>query len=210
MADTPLWRWLLPVLSALAGLLLLAYILPGGPREWLGFVMDRETHPGLFILMMILLPMLGFPISPFLLLAGIKFGPYWASGITGLIFAAHLIMSYLLTHSFLRPQIASLLARGNYRIPELHAKRHLTFSIIFMAIPGLPYTVKNIALATLRIPFLIYFSVGLACNFVLALPFIGLGHTVIENPKYALLFLGVLAGGYAAAILLKHKFTEPD
>lgn len=207
MVEGRLWRWLLPVLATGIALLLLIYLIPGGPRDWLAFIMDRETHPALFILLMILLPMFGFPISPFLLLLGIKFGPYLAIGITTLIFAFHLALSYLLTHSFLRPQIVNLLAKTRYQIPRIQAERHLSFSILFMAVPGLPYAVKNFALAVLNIPFVIFFPVGLAANFVLALPFIGLGYSLLENPVMSLVLLAILIAGYIFALWLKRRFT---
>ncbi|HEX9776618.1 MAG TPA: hypothetical protein VGA63_00580 [Geopsychrobacteraceae bacterium] len=210
MFDRSLPRWLLPAVAALAGLAVLLFFLSDHPRQWLAFVMDRQLHPGLFILLMALLPLFGFPIIPFLVLVGVKFGPYWATVITALIFALHLIISFLLTHSFLRPKISALLAKINYRIPEIHERRLVPFSIIFMAVPGLPYSVKNFALATLNIPFRLFFPVGLGCNLLLALPFIGLGYSAIKDPVFALLFLLVVAGGYAASRWLKRKLTlEP-
>ncbi len=208
MLKSTIWRWLLPVLATLAGLLSLAYLIPGGPRDWLAFFMSQDTHPGLFIIMMIVLPLFGFPISPFLILVGIKFGPYWAAIITSLIFSFHLVIAYLLTHSFLRRRISMLLARMNYQIPQIKESRRLIFSIIFMALPGLPYTIKNFSLAILNIPFSIYFTVGLVCNFLLALPFIGLGYALLTNKSFVLLFIAILAGGYVLTFWLKRKFTD--
>lgn len=208
MLKSTIWRWLLPVLATLAGLLSLAYLIPGGPRDWLAFFMSQDTHPGLFIIMMIVLPLFGFPISPFLILVGIKFGPYWAAVITSLIFAFHLVIAYLLTHSFLRRRISMLLARMNYQIPQIKESRRLIFSIIFMALPGLPYTIKNFSLAILNIPFSTYFTVGLVCNFLLALPFIGLGYALLTNKPFVLLFIAILAGGYVLTFWLKRKFTD--
>ena len=210
MAQGFSWRWLLPLAATLTGLLILYFALPGGPQDWLDFLLDPNRHPGLFIAVMLLLPMLGFPISPFLILAGIKFNPFWATGLTSLIFALHLLLAYLLAHSLLRPQITRLLSKGKFSLPEIHEHRRLPFSIIFMALPGLPYTVKNYALATLNIPFRIFFPVGLGCNLLLALPFIGLGHSAIKDPKLVILFLLVLAAGYAAALRLKRKMTDSE
>lgn len=201
------WRWLLPSVAALTGLLILFFALPGNPQDWLDFLLDQDRHPGLFVAVMVLLPMLGFPISPFLILVGIKFGPYWATAVTALIFSFHLLTAYLLAHSVLRPQITKLLAKFKYSLPNIQERRRLPFSIIFMALPGLPYTVKNYALATLNIPFRIYFPVALGCNLLLALPFIGLGHTAIKDPRLVILFLLILAAGYVATLWLKRKMT---
>lgn len=210
MAQGNYWRWLLPSVAALTGLLIMFFALPGNPQDWLEFLLDQERHPGLFIAVMVLLPMLGFPISPFLVLVGIKFGPYLATAVTAMIFALHLLAAFLLAHSVLRPQISKLLSKFRYSLPDIQERRRLPFSIIFMALPGLPYTVKNYALATLNIPFRIYFPVGLFCNLLLALPFIGLGHTAIKDPKLVILFLLILAAGYVAAVWLKRKMTSTD
>jgi uncharacterized membrane protein YdjX (TVP38/TMEM64 family) len=203
-------RWLLPTVATLAGFLILFFVLPGGPQDWVEFILDQDRHPGLFIALMILLPMLGFPISPFLIMVAIKFGPFGATAVTALIFALHLVAAYLLAHSVLRPQISKLLSKVKYSLPEIQQRRRLPFSLIFMALPGLPYTVKNYILATLNIPFRIYFPVGLGCNLLLALPFIGLGHTAIQNPKLVIVFLVVLAAGYVAAVWLKRKMTASE
>lgn len=211
MARATNWRrWLLPAVATLAGLLILFSVLPGDPLDWFEFLLDQDRHPGLFIALMILLPMLGFPISPFLILVGIKFGPYWATAVTALIFALHLVAAYLLAHSVLKPQISKILSKVKYSLPVIQERRRLPFSIIFMAVPGLPYTVKNYALATLNIPFRIYFPVGLSCNLLLAVPFIGLGHSAIQDPKLVIVFLLLLAAGYVAAAWLKRKMTASE
>ncbi|WP_020676794.1 TVP38/TMEM64 family protein [Geopsychrobacter electrodiphilus] len=210
MHKASLQRWLWLALAILAGLWILVPLFSEASWDWLGFLHNPDTHPGIFILMMILLPILGFPIIPFLLLAGIKFGPCLAVGISVLIISFHLVVSYLLTHSFFHQQISRLLARMNYQIPEVSVRRQLLFSIIFMALPGLPYTVKNFTLAILNIPFLIFFPVGLLCNVTLALPFIFFGPSLFDDPKLSLLLLAVIAGGYALSLRLKRKFNEKD
>jgi uncharacterized membrane protein YdjX (TVP38/TMEM64 family) len=77
-----------------------------------------------------------------------------------------------------------------------------------MALPGLPYTIKNFSLAILNIPFSIYFTVALVCNFLLALPFIGLGYALLTDKSIVLLFIAILAGGYALSFRLKRKFAD--
>ncbi|MDT8442961.1 MAG: hypothetical protein RQ722_01620, partial [Desulfuromonadales bacterium] len=104
--------------------------------------------------------------------------------------------------------ISTLLSRMNYQIPQIKESRRLIFSIIFMALPGLPYTIKNFSLAILNIPFSIYFTVGLVCNFLLALPFIGLGYALLKDKSFVLLFIAILAVGYVLAFQLKRKFTD--
>ena len=59
-------------------------ILGGALYFWLGedftvllnFAVAEETHPALFLLLFALLPIVGFPISVFLVLLGAKFGAW--------------------------------------------------------------------------------------------------------------------------------------
>jgi len=46
------------------------------------------------------------------------------------------------------------------------------------------------------------------CNFLLALPFIGLGYALLTNKSFVLLFIAILAGGYVLTFWLKRKFTD--
>jgi hypothetical protein len=46
------------------------------------------------------------------------------------------------------------------------------------------------------------------CNFLLALPFIGLGYALLTDKSIVLLFIAILAGGYALSFRLKRKFAD--
>ncbi len=204
-----MWRWLVPIAAFAALLVLLFVFMPGDPLDWVAFFIHRETHPWLFLLLMLLLPLAGFPITPFLLLAGIKFGPLGGFAVTAAVFGAHLVISYLLTHSLLRPFVWKLLARTRYKLPEIHADRRVPFSLIFMAVPGLPYAIKNYALALLNVPFRIYLPIGWSINLIQAIPFVGLGHSIIADPKLALVFVALLGAGYLVALKMRKRFITP-
>lgn len=123
-------------------LLVFMFMIFGRPANWAQFFVDRQIRPGLFIVLMLLLPLAGFPISAFLLAVGIKFGPYEGFAITSVIIGVHLIVTFLLTHSLLRPYLLKMMAQTRYELPQIHTHRQLVFAMIFMAIPALPYTVK--------------------------------------------------------------------
>lgn len=200
-----IWRYAIPSVAGISVIAIIIYLVPGTPKDWLAFLSDPQTGPEIFILLMLLLPLIGFPITPFLILVGVKFGPMWATVITSAVFMFHLVISYILAHSLLRPHIKRLLNHLNYKMPEIHARRRWLFSFIFMAVPGLPYTVKNYTLAALNIPFVIYLTAGLLCNAVLALPFIGLGSSIIDNPRIAVIFVILLGVAYALTHLLRRR-----
>jgi len=208
MAESGRNRWLLLLPALLTMILILMIILHVQfGEEWLSFLIDEDTHHGIFLLTMAVFPMCGFPISPFLVLIGIKFTLYPAIVLTGLIFAVQLWLSYLLAHSVMRPVIHKILTKAGYRMPRIHQQNQVAFAVVFMAIPGLPYTVKNYFLASLNIPFRIYFPAGWGCNVLLALPLIGLGHTLLENPRLAIGLLVLVVFGYGLSVWLKRKLT---
>lgn len=189
-------------------LLVFMFMIFGRPANWAQFFVDRQIRPGLFIVLMLLLPLAGFPISAFLLAVGIKFGPYEGFAITSVIIGVHLIVTFLLTHSLLRPYLLKMMAQTRYELPQINTHRQLVFAMIFMAIPALPYTVKNFSLALLNVPWRIYLPVAWGANLLLAIPFIGLGHSAITNPRLAWVFLALLGLGYLLASKMLRKYGK--
>jgi uncharacterized membrane protein YdjX (TVP38/TMEM64 family) len=124
------------------------------------------------------------------------------------IIGVHLVVTFFLTHSLLRPYIVKIMAQTRYELPRIHAHRQLVFAVIFMVIPALPYTVKNFSLALLNVPWRIYLPVAWGANLLLAIPFIGLGHSAIANPRLAWLFLALLGIGYLLASKLWQKYGK--
>jgi len=142
---------------------------------FIAYAVDPQTHAALFLLMFVLLPLVGFPISAFLILVGVKFGA-WGGILTMLVgMPVHLVVSYLVANSFLRSLLTRCLENMNYRLPQLPRDRALWFSFIFMAVPGLPYTVKNYVLPLSGAPFRTYFLSGYLVQGVMAIPFIVAG-----------------------------------
>ena len=74
--------------------------------DFIAFLVEPGTHPGWFFGLLASLPMLGFPISVFCLLAGIKFGVLGGTVAIGLAMAVHLLVAYWL------PQPAYLAMSG--------------------------------------------------------------------------------------------------
>jgi uncharacterized membrane protein YdjX (TVP38/TMEM64 family) len=208
MVERARLRQLLAFAALVVLLLIVMIMIFGGPANWAQFFVDRQVRPGLFIFLMLLLPLAGFPISAFLLAVGIKFGPYEGFAITSVIIGVHLVVTFFLTHSLLRPYIVKIMAQTRYELPRIHAHRQLVFAVIFMVIPALPYTVKNFSLALLNVPWRIYLPVAWGANLLLAIPFIGLGHSAIANPRLAWLFLALLGIGYLLASKLWQKYGK--
>ena len=206
MTERFYWRLFLGFAAGAVMLLLVLLVYFGEPAEWVDFFVDRQVRPWLFVVLMLLLPLMGFPLTVFLLAAGIKFGFLEGFAITAVIIGVHLVITYLLTNSLLRPYIWKLLARTRYDLPEISARHRLVFSLVFMAVPALPYTVKNFSLALLNVPLRIYLPVAWGANLLLAIPFIGIGYSVIANPALLWIFVVLLGGGYFLVAKLWQKY----
>ncbi|MEA2061735.1 MAG: VTT domain-containing protein [Thermodesulfobacteriota bacterium] len=143
--------------------------------EWISRQLNENTHPVLILGLFAVLPVLGFPISIFLVLLGLRFGPWYGMLFMMAGMPLHLLATFGLSHSFLRPWMERFAQKKAFTIPRVPAHRQVEFSFIFMAVPGLPYTVKNYMLALSGVPFHIFFLMGWGVNALLGALFVILG-----------------------------------
>ena len=199
------------MLLLLTGVLLLAGIMYAvwqyDTSGWIGFLINQKTHPLLFIALMAALPTVGFPISIFLVLVGVKFGISVGIAVAALILPIHMAASFLVANSVLHPRIEGILRKRGYRMPKVPENRVVLFTALFVVIPGLPYAMKNYLLALAKVPFLYYLGIGWPVHLAVTIPFIGLGGSTVEmNLSLAALFVGILVGLYFLLPRIKRRF----
>ncbi len=165
---------------------------------WIAAVVGEGTPPLLFLLLYFLLPLIGFPISVFLVLIGVKFGSLWGVVVLFSGIAAHLGVIFLVTNSVLRAPIQRKLVDLGYRLPQIPQQRPLWFSCIFMAVPGLPYTVKNYALALCGVPFGYFFLSGFLFQGLMGVPFVIAGDALATEQMILLAAILAAITGLAA------------
>ena len=139
-----------------------------------------HVSPHVFLLLMMVLPIVGAPLSVFLLLVGMKFGIAGGIFFTAVLMAIHMVCTYYIIHSFLRGWIINLLTVLNLPFPaqRLNPSRWQLF--LFTLVPGLPYTVKNNLLALSGIPFRTYLLINWTSQFFLSIPRVLAGTAIIE------------------------------
>jgi uncharacterized membrane protein YdjX (TVP38/TMEM64 family) len=111
------------------------------------------------VLLMAVLPLVGFPISVVYLAIGARFGPLVGLPILLGITAFHLGVTYWITGSFLRKPLDRLIARRGYHLPEFRPGEQVGAGLIAILIPGLPYIVRNYLIVLTDIPLLVIFGV---------------------------------------------------
>ena len=112
------------------------------------------------IVLFLLLPLLGFPISVFLVVVGIRFGFAAGMAVAVVVVFLHNLAAYHLVHRLFRTAVRRFMERVGYAIPSIGKDHRAWFTAMFAAIHGPPYTVKLYLLALTDIPFRIYFWVG--------------------------------------------------
>ncbi len=199
--DINIKKILLILLILLAGAAVVFYY----PEisAWFKFAINKDTHPLLFILLFAILPVFGFPITVFLVLVGAKFGYYLGTLIMLLCIPVHLVASLFIAKAFVRPFI-NYFIKGKYTIPSVPEHHAARFSFVFMAIPGLSYTMKNYILFLSGVPLRYYFFFGLLVNAALGVPMIVAGGVFKDRPLLLIaIFVGLILVANAANFLVK-------
>ena len=149
-------------------------------RAALALLSSDRTHPAIVVGSFLVLPALFFPISTLLVLVGVRFGALWGSLISLVLMPAHLLVAFFLVRHFFYARIERLARRKNSPIFNIPAERYREFGLLFMAVPGLPYTVKNYLLPVSGISFRDYFWIGWVIQGLMGIPFVVLGNAASQ------------------------------
>jgi uncharacterized membrane protein YdjX (TVP38/TMEM64 family) len=172
----------------------------------------QSARPMPFFTAMAILPALGFPITPFYILAGAAYTPAVALVGSTLALAANLALCYAVAR-FMRRMIERLLRRFEYPLPDLAARRGAAFrlAVAVRFAPGVPFVAKNYAIGVARVPFPVYFALSMLISGASAAFLILLGKSLFEH-ELAIPAIAVLA---VLAICLwwwrrKHEAEAPS
>ena len=165
-------------------------------------IKSEESHPGFLLGSFIILPIFGFPVSPFLILLGLRFGDIAGILFMMVIMPVHLTISYWVTRSLLRDRVEALAKKNNLNITGISENRRMTFGLVFMIVPGLSYTMKNYLLPLSGMSFLQFLLCAWLIQGIMGIPFVVLGNSAAELSIP--LFLGVL--GLIVLIIIFRKW----
>jgi len=187
--------------TLIAVVLLTLFSSANAPRLLCDYL-QHDANSFVFALFMAVLPLIGIPISIFLVLVGIIYGMAGGMILTGACILLHLITTYYLVHSLFRPLVIRILQRVHLGIPRLPRSGGKRLGFFFMIFPGLPYAMKNYLFALTETPFRSYLLISWPAQFCLSIPFIILGRGLMEMDVKILLaaatiiLLGMLGQQY--------------
>jgi len=106
-------------------------------RHWI-----EGVNTGWFVVLLGVLPILGFPISLLQIVAGVKFGFWTGMSVTIGAITLHLIGAYFLGSGFLKGPVSRLLSRTRFRLPQVEGNEQSLLGFLVPLLPG-SYTAKN-------------------------------------------------------------------
>jgi uncharacterized membrane protein YdjX (TVP38/TMEM64 family) len=145
-------------------------------------------------LLLTILPLVGFPVIPLHIVAGIRYGGPLGLLLVSLSILLQLLASYFLVHTF-RRKFSKRLKPVKDRIPR---GAHGTMCLFAMLLPGVPYFAKNYVLPFLGVPLRTYLAICLPIHAVRSSVAIFFGDKSDELTPTRITWLAV----YFAATLL--------
>ncbi len=172
-------------------------------------LVDESMSSPLFITLMVVLPVVGFPISVFLIFGGIKFGILWAILLWLVVLPIHATIGYYVARWARGPLERFLSDKMGYHIPDIPENNTAMFSFLFLAVPGIPYAGKNYLLALAGVPFRYCVLMNCIVQTALGIPFIVLGKSAAEmDMTLFYIALVIFVMGYFLLRWLKKRYGD--
>lgn len=137
------------------------------------------------------LPLVGAPISIFLMAVGLKYGMAVGLLITGMCMAVHHLTAWFVAHTWLREKLERWLDKFDYEIPSIPKQHQTWFMFAFALAPGLAYVIKLYAIALTDMPLRKYFWVGWPVYTLSSFVLIGMGDAAGNTNRWLLLAMGI-------------------
>ncbi|MFP4030962.1 MAG: hypothetical protein ACLFTV_05310, partial [Desulfococcaceae bacterium] len=168
--------------------------------------LDEDMPNWLFLVLIAILPIFGAPFSPFLILAGIKFGAVGGLALLMALMPFQILVSYGIAN-LLNRQLRQIFERFGYRVPQIPENRAALFSFIWLAIPGAPYAMKNFALPLAGAPFRHCLWMNWALQGAYGAGFVVLGRSAADmNLWIFLLALALLGGAFGLIKWVRERY----
>jgi uncharacterized membrane protein YdjX (TVP38/TMEM64 family) len=143
-------------------------------------LINENTPAELFIPMLVFLPLVGVPLTFFLLLLGIKFGVLNGLLLLEAVIPIQILIAYLLATGVRNPIESFLVNRKNYQIPQVPEHRAFMFSFLLLMVPLFPYSVKLYILPLAGVKFRYCFWLNWAVQGTMCIPFVLLGKSAAD------------------------------
>ncbi len=118
----------------------------------------------LLFLFILVLPLVGVPMSICGIMIGAKFGAMNGMAVTAVAVAFHLSASWVIARTWLRKPMEIVLKKTRYKLPSLETGEYAGVCLLTALIPGPSYTLKNYFMALSKLPLGVIIGIGLPAN----------------------------------------------
>lgn len=157
----------------------------------------RGTHPLVFVSLMCILPLAGFPIAAFYLFAGTAF-PWWqAILLCSFSLAINISIAYPLSKKLLAVPLIHILSRFRKKLPLLTGENQFRVTFLVRSVPGVPFCLQNYLLPLLGVRFTPYLLISWSIQTVFAAGMAAVPQLVTKAgwiPALTILIIFILLG----------------
>ncbi|MDE0819825.1 MAG: VTT domain-containing protein [Opitutales bacterium] len=181
-------------------------------KGWWGWLQTNSQEHAFFLLVAIaILPGLGVPSSPFLILCGALIEKTGSMPMACLLTASALWINALWTFLFAaypgRRIVKKILDRFSKKLPELPQSQGIRLAVILRVTPGVPLTVQNYLLGVSGISLKNYLLVSLPVMALWAVGFVVFGDGLLKgNAKLIIVGVGLLIGLALVARMISKRY----
>ena len=180
-------------------------------KDWIQYWTDEiQTWPAiLFFLMLAILPLIGFPVTPLFIIAGIRFGTGWAIPFCISALAVNLSLAYWVSTKPLHAFIQRIARKWDYDLPKV-SDNNATKWVLVIRLCGAPLAVQNYILGLSRVPFWPYIWVSLVTQSPVVIGIIIFGESFLTgNVGKAFLGVAVLVIALVAVSFVRKRYAQP-
>ncbi len=170
---------------------------------------EIQTWPAiLFFLMVAILPLFGFPVSPLFIIAGIRFGVAWAIPFSLAALASNMILAYWISTKLLHRLIQRIALRWGYTIPKV-SRGNANKLIFVVRVSGAPLVMQNYILGLAFAPFWPYLLISMATQSLVVVGMIVFGDSFLSgNGGKALAGIGILVIAMVALSYFRKRYGQ--
>lgn len=162
----------------------------------------------LFFLMVAILPLFGFPVSPLFIIAGVRFGIVWAIPFSLTAMATNMVLAYWISTRLLHQLIQRIIVRWEYSIPKV-SRENANKLIFVVRVSGAPLFVQNYILGLASVPFWPYLVISMATQSLIVIGVIIFGESFLSgNGGKALAGIGILVIATVALSYFRKRYAQ--
>jgi uncharacterized membrane protein YdjX (TVP38/TMEM64 family) len=199
------WKKLIPVLLlAGAGYAIHQQYPDAFSRENI-LLFGRQVPAGWFVLAFAVLPLAGFPLSPLLVIAGVRFGFGTGMLIASLGILFHHWMGFRIANGWMRDWLVRRMESWGHSIPQIGPNHQAWFTACFAAVHGPPYFAKLYLLALTGVSRRVYTAVGAPVYAFFCVIPVGAGSSVATVDVRWFYAIGILSAVILLVVFLLRR-----